>query len=256
MKKKKDYRVILKRVLGGTVLLCTIMTFNGCSQEIESHEVPIQELEQVDKHDDKFGILVNKQHGISQAQMKGIDLVKTKDIEGNDVYLQRDALNAFNALREHLDSKGYKIGINTGFRTYSEQEAIYNELLSKHGKEYADEYVAPVGYSEHHTGLAIDVYMDRTFVFNKQIPLDINPKYLATRNAMYKTMAEYGFILRYPEGKEKTTGYPSEEWHIRYVGKELATFLTEKNLTLEEYYNILYQYKNGAVNESDEMGIQ
>ena len=67
-------------------------------------------------------------------------------------------------------------------------------------------------------------------------------------------LADYGFILRYPEGKENITGYPSEEWHIRYVGTELAKLLNEKNLTLEEYYDILNQYKNGVFNETEELG--
>ena len=250
--KNNKFKIKLTRALSGALLVCTLVTANGCAKEVETREITAQELEHADNHDDKFGILVNKENAISQNQIKNIDLVKTKDVNGKDVYLQRDALNAFNALKAELAKNNHRIEINTAFRTYEDQEAIYNELLAEHGKEYADKYAAPVGYSEHHTGLAIDVYMDRSFILGKQIPLQVNPKYQATKKALYETMANYGFILRYPEGKEEVTGYPEEAWHIRYVGKELAKLLTEKNLTLEEYYEALYQYKNGAVNETEE----
>lgn len=250
--KNNKFKIKLTRALSGALLVCTLVTANGCTKEVETREITAQELEHADNHDDKFGILVNKENAISQNEIKNIDLVKTKDVNGKDVYLQRDALNAFNALKAELAKNNHKIEINTGFRTYEDQEAIYNELLAEHGKEYADKYAAPVGYSEHHTGLAIDVYMDRSFILGKQIPLQVNPKYQATKKELYETMANYGFILRYPEGKEEITGYPEEAWHIRYVGKELAKLLTEKNLTLEEYYETLYQYKNGAVNETEE----
>ena len=252
--KKNNFKVTIKRAVSGALVVCTLLISNGCAREVETREMTAQELEHADRYDDQFGILVNKEHGFSQNQINKVNLVKTTDVKGKEVYLQKDALNAFNALKADLAKNGYTIGINTGFRSYNDQKAIYDELVAEQGKPYADSYTAPVGYSEHHTGLAIDVYMDRTFVFGKQIPLPVNPKYNATKKAMYEKLAQYGFILRYPEGKENITGYPAEEWHIRYVGTELAKLLNEKNLTLEEYYETLYQYKNGAVNTAEEMG--
>ena len=255
MKKNNNFKIKLTRALSGALLVCTLITANGCDKPIETRELTAQELDHANNYDDKFGILVNKQNAISEEEMKKIDLVKTTDVNGKECYLQRDALIAFNALKLELAKNNHKIEINTAFRSYAEQEEIYNELVREHGKDYADQYTAPVGHSEHHTGLAIDVYMDRSFVFGKQIPLQVNPKYQATKNALYETMTKYGFILRYTEEKEEITGYPEEAWHIRYVGPELAKLLTEKNLTLEEYYEALYQYKNGAVDEiEEEMG--
>ena len=244
---RKNFKIKLTRALSGALLVSTVITANGCTKEVEVCPITAQELQYADRYDDQFGILINNNYGISKEQMTSINLVKTTDVNNKEVYLQADALKAFNALQAALAQKGYKIGINTGFRSYQDQADIYDEIVKSNGKEYADSYVAPVGKSEHHTGLAIDVYIDRDFVFGKQIPLNFNPKYQATRKAMYEIMANYGFILRYPEGKEAITGYPAEAWHIRYVGPELAKLLTAKNLTLEEYYETLYQYKNGAV---------
>lgn len=254
MKKDSGFKIKLIRALSGALLVCTLLSVNGSETIVDSREITAQELAYADNYDDKFGILVNKQNAISEEEMKKINFVKTLDVNGKTVYLQKDALEAFNALKAELAKSNHKIEINTAFRTYEEQEAIYNELLKEHGKEYADKYAAPVGHSEHHTGLAIDVYIDRDYILGKQIPLKVNLKYISNRDAMYKIMAKYGFILRYPEGKEDITGYPEEAWHIRYVGTELAELLTAKHLTLEEYYEALNEFKAGAAETEEEMG--
>lgn len=105
--------------------------------------------------------------------------------------------------------------------------------MNLYGKEYADSFVAPTGYSEHHTGLAIDIGIKINGVF-----LDYNKMTEEEKNVyheVHKHLKKFGFILRYPKGKETTTGYPYEPWHIRYVGKFIAKIIAEKNLTFEEY---------------------
>lgn len=93
------------------------------------------------------------------------------------------------------------------------------------GKQMADKYVAKAGFSEHQTGLAIDLTNeDRYFVKGTN-----EAEWL--ENNCYK----YGFIIRYPEGKESITGVAYEPWHIRYVGEEVSRYIYENNITLEEY---------------------
>ena len=102
------------------------------------------------------------------------------------------------------------------------------------GKENADRYSARAGYSEHQTGLAIDVNtIDMSF--------DNTSESVWLRENAYK----YGFIIRYPKGKEEITGYMYEPWHIRYVGKELSNKLYKDGsyITLEEYYGINSKYE-------------
>lgn len=253
MKKKSNIKDKVKKGVAGALLATTLLTQpTACAD----HEIIIsaEEIQAMDEYDNKYGILVNKSNKITEQEMNNIDLVSTTNVDGEEVYLQRDALDAFNKLKEALKKEEYTIEINEGFRSYEDQEAVYNELVASKGKEYADKYTAPVGHSEHHTGLAIDVYIDRTFIAGLQIPLSINPKYIATINKMYEIMADYGFILRYPEGKEEITGYPEEAWHIRYVGVELAKFLTEKEMTLEEYYEKVDYYQNLYSEEMENIG--
>lgn len=246
MKKNGSFKIKLVKGLSGVLLASTILTQAGCKAKT-SNEIEIQtnEIEQVkNQQDNQFIILVNKDNPITESQIAEIDLVETVDVNGNPVYLQKDALEAFNKLKAALAEKNLKIEINTGFRSFEDQAAIYDELVAEYGSDYADAYAAPVGYSEHHTGLAIDVYMDRSQILGKTIYLAINPKFNRVKKAMYLIMADYGFILRYPEGKEEITGYPEEAWHIRYVGVETAKFIANKNITLEEFYEIMSEYES------------
>lgn len=120
----------------------------------------------------------------------------------------------------------------SGFRSYTVQKNLYNSYVRRDGAENADRYSARPGHSEHQTGLAFDInYADDRF---KGTP---EASWLA-ENA-YK----YGFILRYPEGKEPITGYMFEPWHYRYVGVENAAKIYASGLTLEEYFGITSAYK-------------
>ena len=97
--------------------------------------------------------------------------------------------------------------------------------METEGEEYTNLHIAKPGESEHHTGLAIDIKSGDTS------PFIISKEYVWLKKNAHK----YGFILRYPEGKEEITGYAFEPWHYRYVGKKIAKFITKNNMTLEEY---------------------
>lgn len=123
---------------------------------------------------------------------------------------------------------GLSLIVTSSYRTSEEQENQYRHYEINGGKEYADGYAARVGFSEHQTGLALDIVKPGSF--DNDFHLTDEYKWLVENS--YK----YGFILRYPEGKENLTGYKYESWHYRYVGVDLAKKVYESGLTYDEYY--------------------
>ena len=130
-------------------------------------------------------------------------------------------------------SEGIDIELDSTYRSVQRQEELWAEFEEKYGLEYCQKYVAVPGYSEHHTGLAIDVCL----IKDGEV-IDDNDAMIAETEIFAKVhekLADYGFILRYPEGREDVTGYSYEPWHFRYVGEEAAKEITEQGITLEEY---------------------
>lgn len=185
-----------------------------------------------------YQVLVNKKHKYSQEMFMSRKLITTKDIESSDVQLEESTYYAYERLRNFIFVKeGLSLGIDSGYRSVLEQQQIFDEFVSRYGKDYAEKIVAPVGASEHHTGLCLDFSIEKDGVFpmdNNELMMDVE-RY----KKIVPYLARFGFILRYPEGKEEITAYPYEPWHIRYVGVELAEKLYQENLTLEEYYQNL-----------------
>jgi len=181
----------------------------------------------------KYLTLVNKEHKIKSNYFKKIELIDTKLVDGSICQIEKATYGAYIALKKFLTAKKIDIALASTYRSEEDQKKIYDEIKITYGKDYADKIVAPIGASEHHTALAID------------LALKVNGKYswdneiLSKEEKLFKTihryLAEFGFILRYPKGKEKITGYPYEPWHIRYVGKIPAKIMFHHNMTLEEY---------------------
>ena len=177
--------------------------------------------------------LINKENKIKNSFYKRIELIDTKDINGNNEKIEKHTYEAFVKLQEALLKENIIIGIDSAYRSEEHQLKLYHEFIEMYGKEYADKIVAPVGTSEHHSGLAIDIalkvngeYLDADVVHEEDEPIF---------KKIHAHLKDYGFILRYPEGKENITGDPYEPWHIRYVGEIPAKIIAENNYTLEEY---------------------
>ena len=134
---------------------------------------------------------------------------------------------ALNKMYQAAASEGISLQTRSGFRPYSTQQTLYNKYCNRDGKALADTYSARPGYSEHQTGLAVDINSLETSF--GQTPEGI---WLATN------CHKYGFIIRYPQGKESITGYQYEPWHVRYLGVETATAVYNSGLCLEEYLGI------------------
>lgn len=148
--------------------------------------------------------------------------------------LQALCRNAFNKMKAAAKKEGISIWVSSGYRSYNNQTALYTAYCERDGAEAADRYSARPGHSEHQSGFAIDVNSASTVAYETV--------YKHIGIWLQEHCHEFGFIIRYPEGKESITGYKHEPWHIRYVGSELAKILTEGNLTIEEYFGISSSY--------------
>lgn len=145
--------------------------------------------------------------------------------------LNEKAYKAFKEMQKEALKEGYEIFVDSSYRTYEYQKRVFDDVVLKKGMEYAQKSVAKPGGSEHQTGLAFDVIFRRNGeMIEEQKEDDAEIKWL------FSNAHKYGFILRFPKGKEAVTGYNFEPWHFRYVGKTLAQKLYAEGITLEEYY--------------------
>ena len=138
------------------------------------------------------------------------------------------AKDAFENMAKAAKEEKLNIVAMSTYRSYSYQVNLYNRYTRQDGKAKADTYSGRPGHSEHQTGLAVDVYNKKEDYTN----FEKTPEF----TWMQQHAHEYGFILRFPKDKENETGYEYEAWHYRYVGIDMATYIHENNISLEEYY--------------------
>lgn len=158
-----------------------------------------------------------------------------------DILLQRRAVTLLEQLMLEIHGWNDIVPVS-GWRSLAEQQRIWDDSLRDNGLEFTQKYVALPGHSEHHTGLAVDLG-------RKGVSLDfIRPEFPDSGicRSFREKAAKYGFILRYPAGKEAVTGISHEPWHFRYVGVPHAGIMAENGLTLEEYMNFIRQYRYGC----------
>ena len=172
-------------------------------------------------------MLVNKYNYVSK-NFKPTNLVKVLEFSKNNMYLQKECMEAFIKMASSAFKEGLNLRAISTYRTYDYQEKLYQNYVKTDGIKKADTYSARPGFSEHHTGLAIDLDNIKTSYTN----FSCSKEFIW----MQKNSHKYGFILRYPENKEHITGYMYEAWHYRYVGVEIATYIKNNNITFEEYY--------------------
>ena len=143
--------------------------------------------------------------------------------------VSKDTNDAYIEMAKAAKEDGIQLMANSTYRTYKRQDEIYKDFYYSKGISYADKYAARAGYSEHQTGLAIDIFTTGNSTTSNFEESDAF-KWLST-NAH-----KYGFILRYPKDKEYLTGYNYESWHYRYLGVETATKVYNEGITYDEYY--------------------
>ena len=179
-------------------------------------------------------VLVNKEYTISRDYYP-IDMV---DVDGSlstnqNLKVKREAYDAYLAMLKDAQAEGLNFCICSAYRGFEVQESLYYNSLASNGKEYTDKMFAYPGRSEHHTGYAIDVT-------SASMNWGLSQDYADYPDGAWiaEHCDEYGFIIRYPKGKEDITGYMYEPWHIRYVGVEIAKEITEAGITFEEYLGV------------------
>lgn len=187
--------------------------------------------------DDPYMLLVNKTHPVGKDyKPEGLKEIKyfASDRDASTRYMVGDAADNFHLLVEKAAEAGHEIVMTTAYRSYGFQTILWNNYVAKHGEEEANIFSARPGESEHQSGLCTDVS-------SPSVNYQLTTEYGQSPEGKWLSehAHEYGFIIRYPEGKEDLTGYQYEPWHIRYVGKEAAAYIYQEQITLEEYLGIL-----------------
>lgn len=173
-------------------------------------------------------VLVNKYHhlpaGFKQYNLVNMDRNYTVN-DGKQYLISAVAYEKYVQMVDAAKTDGLSMKVISAYRTEDYQRNLYNNKVRTTGKINADNYSARPGSSEHQTGLAVDISSTKgTFEYTPEF------KWLQ------KHAHEYGYIMRYPKGKEWITGYSYEPWHYRYVGTEAAKVIYEEGITYEEYY--------------------
>ena len=169
-------------------------------------------------------LLINKYHGVSEEFVPS-NLVKVENVEyiqrvGETMYIDKNVLLNYQSMVDDAKSQNIHLVLFSAYRTYNKQLSLWNKIPT-----FDDMYLAVPGFSEHHSGLALDIS-------TKEDGLTKNKS--KAYNYLKDNAHKFGFILRYPKGKESITGYSYEPWHFRYVG-EIASEIYNQDLTLEEY---------------------
>ena len=172
-------------------------------------------------------MLVNKHYKLDEDFVPD-DLVEFDQKYCNDEVQEgnREAVVAFKNMYEAAKKEGLGLVINSSYRSYQDQENICNTFKDLYGEGYVTKYVALPGFSEHQTGLAFDIGSTSSKVFAE------SKEYEWMKENAYK----YGFILRFTKANAYITGFRSEPWHYRYVGKKIAKYIYENDISFEEYY--------------------
>lgn len=178
---------------------------------------------------DIYLVLVNKEYKLPENYVPSKLELISNEFANENKYLREDAKVAFENLSKDAKELGYRIIAVSTYRDYEYQNKLYNMYVEEKGIDYADKCSARPGHSEHQTGLAVDVE-GSNYDYDE---FENSKEFVWMKENAYK----YGFILRYPKGKEKITGFKYEPWHYRYVGKDVAKTIHDENLTLEEYYD-------------------
>lgn len=183
-----------------------------------THDININEV--------NTNVIVNKYYKLDSNYIPELVKLDRKYSINDRQLVTKETKEAFEKMASDARNEGIYIYSGSAYRSYSYQNTLYSNRVKTDGLEYANNTAAKAGYSEHQTGMALDL-------MNK------NYEYLTNDDKEYTWLIEnsykYGFILRYPSDKTEITGYSYEPWHFRYITIDIATYLKENNLVYEEY---------------------
>ena len=182
---------------------------------------------------DSILIVANKQHKLPDGYEPYDLVIPNVNKTGSNPYMRAEAASALETMFNAAGAEGVYLVLGSGYRSQSTQSSIYYSYVARDGQAAADTYSARPGYSEHQTGLAADISdYSGTYYLSQSFENTAEAQWL------YSNSYKYGFIMRYPRGKEYITGYMYEPWHFRYVGVSTAQDIYNSGLTFEEYFGI------------------
>lgn len=200
----------------------------------DNHKEEKKEMLEIDiDNDNSLTVLVNKQHSLKE-NYEPDDLVTVNVptiLENPEVnQLRKEAADALKEMFDVALDDGISLYARSGYRSHNTQEMLFENYAQKHGEEAANRYSARAGQSEHQTGLVMDIT-------SESVNFQLVEEFANTEEGKWvqENAHQFGFIIRYPKGKEDITGYIYEPWHLRYLGVEVATAVYESGLTYEEF---------------------
>lgn len=209
------------KVLLILLVFIIVFSFTGCSSKKEDNSI-------------NYLILVNSENKIPKDWEDNLELETAINAWDDEIKVEKETLKKYNELKAKLEEEGITIVLDSGFRSVKEQKEIWADFEKKYGIEYTKKTVAVPELSEHHTGLAIDICIIKDGKLIEENEDMIKEREIFAK--IHEKLADYGFILRYPEGKDDITGYGYEPWHFRYIkDKKIAKEIMSNNLTYEEY---------------------
>lgn len=182
-----------------------------------------------------YMILVNEENPIPDGFESTIELIDVENAVGEKYQIEKKTYQAFLHLRKDLlENDGIQAELISVYRTVDQQKVTFNYYVDNFGLKYAKTYAAFPGCSEHHTGFAIDV----SLLLDGKLPRGVEGLLAIEElfRIVQRKLPEYGFILRYPKGKEAVTKIGYEPWHFRYIDSpEIAKEITDRGICFEEY---------------------
>ena len=226
--------------------LTAALALAGCGKQQNESEEPADAAAETEAQTEEgsvidYMVLVSPESPLPDGWEEALETTTITNSVGDEVVVESKAYEAYCALKEAVerDLEGYEKGevrfeLDSAYRSIEAQQKIVDDFTEKYGEDYVRKYVAVPGYSEHHTGLALDLYftIDGKDVYENEDLV----QYPDIWEAVHARLPEFGFILRFPEDGEAITGYAYEPWHIRYLDSpEIAKEITDSGITFEEY---------------------
>ena len=219
-----------KSIILLTAVITTALLTTACSKDAKKID---------------YLVLVNKYSQLPDDWEKNVELVSAKNAWNEDIKLEKETYKQYKKLEKDLKKDGVTIVLDSVYRSVKEQQDLWDRWSKdpEKGIEYAKKYAAVPGYSEHHTGLAVDIVIKKDGKLIEENEDMIEEREIFKK--IHKKLSKYGFILRYLEGRDDITGYTYEPWHLRYIGSEkIAKEIMDKDITFEEYLESIKDIKN------------
>lgn len=220
----------MRNCLFSILIACVLLTSSTVFASTETEPESEQDY-------NPYLVLVNKTHALPDGWENVVNIITVENSLGEEIQIEKKTFEMFTALRDELlENYNIQIELDSVYRSVEEQQEIWDAWLADpdKGEDYCKKYLAVPGYSEHHTGLAVDI-----FIIKDGKAIRENDDLFADEDDFAKIhdlLPTYGFILRYPKDKQYSTGYDYEPWHFRYIDDPVSAIaISFVGVTLEEF---------------------